>query len=75
MKTSLVLTCIGPDRPGLVESLARVVAEHDATGSKAGWRTSRASLPECSGSRSTRRVPMPSRAHSGALPTVGSGSP
>lgn len=29
MKTSLVLTCIGPDRPGLVESLARVVAEHD----------------------------------------------
>lgn len=29
MKTSLVLTCIGPDRPGLVEALARVVAEHE----------------------------------------------
>lgn len=29
MKTSLVLTCIGPDRPGLVESLSRVVADHD----------------------------------------------
>jgi len=29
MKTSLVLTCIGPDRPGLVESLARIVAEHE----------------------------------------------
>ena len=28
MKTSLVLTCIGPDRPGLVESLSRVVADH-----------------------------------------------
>jgi glycine cleavage system regulatory protein len=28
MKTSLVLTCIGPDRPGLVESLARAVADH-----------------------------------------------
>ncbi|MBM4265102.1 MAG: ACT domain-containing protein [Deltaproteobacteria bacterium] len=29
MKTSLVLTCIGPDRHGLVEALARAVAEHD----------------------------------------------
>ncbi len=29
MMTSLVLTCIGPDRPGLVESLSRVVADHD----------------------------------------------
>jgi len=29
MKTSLVLTCIGADRPGLVESLSRVVADHD----------------------------------------------
>ncbi len=29
MKTSLVLTCIGPDRPGLVESLSRLVADHD----------------------------------------------
>jgi len=29
MKTSLVLTCIGPDRPGLVESLSRVVAENE----------------------------------------------
>ena len=29
MKTSLVLTCIGPDRPGLVEALARVIAEHE----------------------------------------------
>jgi len=28
MKTSLVLTLIGPDRTGLVESVARVVAEH-----------------------------------------------
>lgn len=28
MKTSLVLTCIGPDRPGLVESLSGVVADH-----------------------------------------------
>jgi glycine cleavage system regulatory protein len=27
-KTSLVLTVLGSDRPGLVESLARVVAEH-----------------------------------------------
>ena len=29
MKTSVVLTCIGPDRPGLVEALARVVALHE----------------------------------------------
>lgn len=29
-KTSLVLTILGADRPGLVESLARVVADHDA---------------------------------------------
>lgn len=29
MKTSLVLTCIGPDRPGLVESLSGVVADHE----------------------------------------------
>lgn len=28
--TSLVLTILGTDRPGLVESLARVVADHDA---------------------------------------------
>jgi len=28
MKTTLVLTLIGPDRTGLVESVARVVAEH-----------------------------------------------
>jgi glycine cleavage system regulatory protein len=28
IKTSLVLTVLGPDRPGLVQSLARVVAEH-----------------------------------------------
>lgn len=28
MQTSLVLTVIGPDRPGLVESLARTVAAH-----------------------------------------------
>jgi glycine cleavage system regulatory protein len=26
--TSLVLTVLGPDRPGLVESIARIVAEH-----------------------------------------------
>lgn len=30
MNTSLVLTVIGKDRPGLVESLARVVADHGA---------------------------------------------
>lgn len=29
-KTSLVLTVLGDDRPGLVESLARAVVEHDA---------------------------------------------
>ena len=29
-KTSIVLTVLGRDRPGLVESLARVVAEHGA---------------------------------------------
>jgi glycine cleavage system regulatory protein len=28
-KTSLVLTVLGPDRPGLVEQIARLVAEHD----------------------------------------------
>lgn len=27
-KTSLVLTILGPDRPGLVEQIARLVAEH-----------------------------------------------
>ena len=27
-QTSLVLTILGPDRPGLVESIARLVAEH-----------------------------------------------
>jgi glycine cleavage system regulatory protein len=29
MKTTLVLTLIGPDRPGLVEVLAAAVADHD----------------------------------------------
>lgn len=29
-KTSLVLTVLGADRPGLVESIARIVAEHGA---------------------------------------------
>lgn len=29
-KTSLVVTILGQDRPGLVEALARTVAEHDA---------------------------------------------
>lgn len=29
MHSSLVLTVLGPDRPGLVESIARIVAEHD----------------------------------------------
>jgi glycine cleavage system regulatory protein len=29
--TSLVLTVIGPDRPGLVEALARTVADHGAS--------------------------------------------
>jgi glycine cleavage system regulatory protein len=28
-QTSLVLTILGPDRPGLVESIARLVAEHE----------------------------------------------
>lgn len=28
-KTSLVLTILGPDRPGLVEQIARLVAAHD----------------------------------------------
>ena len=28
-KTSLVLTILGPDRPGLVEQIARLVAEHE----------------------------------------------
>lgn len=28
-QTSLVLTILGPDRPGLVESIARLVAAHD----------------------------------------------
>jgi glycine cleavage system regulatory protein len=28
-KTSLVLTILGPDRPGLVEQIARLVAEHN----------------------------------------------
>jgi len=28
-QTSLVLTILGPDRPGLVESIARLVAEHN----------------------------------------------
>jgi glycine cleavage system regulatory protein len=28
MRTSLVLTIIGPDRPGLVEAVSRTVAEH-----------------------------------------------
>ena len=30
MRSTLVLTVIGPDRPGLVETLAATVAEHDA---------------------------------------------
>ena len=36
MTRSLVLTVIGPDRPGLVESLARAVADHGAN-----WQESR----------------------------------
>jgi glycine cleavage system regulatory protein len=36
MPTSLVLTCIGPDKPGLVESLSETVAAHDAN-----WEKSR----------------------------------
>lgn len=38
MTTSLVLTVIGPDRPGLVEALAQTVAAHDAN-----WLESRMS--------------------------------
>jgi glycine cleavage system regulatory protein len=30
IKTSLVLTILAPDRPGLVESIAQIVAEHGA---------------------------------------------
>lgn len=36
MRTSLVLTIIGPDRPGLVEAVSRTVAEHSAN-----WEQSR----------------------------------
>jgi glycine cleavage system regulatory protein len=36
MTASLVLTCIGPDKPGLVESLSKTVAAHDAN-----WEKSR----------------------------------
>lgn len=36
MTVSLVLTCIGPDKPGLVESLSKTVAAHDAN-----WEKSR----------------------------------
>lgn len=36
MSTSLVLTIIGPDRPGLVEAVADAVAAHDAN-----WEESR----------------------------------
>lgn len=36
MKTSLVLTVIGDDKPGLVEALSKAVAEHDAN-----WEESR----------------------------------
>ncbi len=36
MSTSLVLTVIGPDQPGLVEALARTVAEHGGS-----WQHSR----------------------------------
>lgn len=36
MITSLVLTVIGPDRPGLVEAIAKVVAAHEAN-----WEESR----------------------------------
>ena len=38
MHLSLVLTVIGPDRPGLVELLARTIAEHEAN-----WLESRMS--------------------------------
>lgn len=36
MKTSLVLTLLGDDRPGIVEALSRIVSEHDAN-----WEASR----------------------------------
>ena len=36
MNVALVLTCIGPDKPGLVESLSETVAAHDAN-----WEKSR----------------------------------
>ena len=40
--TSLVLTVIGPDRPGLVEALSETIAEHGAN-----WLESRMSHLEC----------------------------
>ena len=36
MKTSVIVTIIGPDRPGLVEQLSRVIA--DASGNWEGSR-------------------------------------
>ena len=36
MPASLIITIIGPDRPGLVESLSRAVSEHDGN-----WTSSR----------------------------------
>lgn len=36
MNVSLVITVIGPDRPGLVEAISRTIAEHDAN-----WQASR----------------------------------
>jgi glycine cleavage system regulatory protein len=36
MMESLVLTVIGPDKPGVVDALSRVIAEHDAS-----WEQSR----------------------------------
>ncbi|WP_409524581.1 glycine cleavage system protein R [Nitrincola sp. MINF-07-Sa-05] len=36
MMTSLVLTVIGPDRPGLVEALSRTIAEHQGNWLESG---------------------------------------
>ena len=45
-KTSLVLTILGQDRPGLVDSLAQVVAEHGGS-----WVESRMAIRGIEGSR------------------------
>ncbi|GIT21845.1 MAG: hypothetical protein CM1200mP40_15270 [Gammaproteobacteria bacterium] len=45
MTTYLVLTAIGEDKPGLVESLAQVIAGNSVTGWKAACHSWRVSSP------------------------------